>query len=259
MSAWRDHRDEGVARPEPPGADEPAFYAAVGDHQGDRYRRNAFARHTGDEVDALHAWLRLAPDHLVLDVGCADGRHLRSLAERGVRGLGVDVSTRLVAAARRSAAADGVVDRVAFVRGDARRLPVRDAGVNAAICVMQGGLGTHPDIDRDVVAGLARAVRPGGRLALTFFHALFAARNLAPGDALDPVRLVHHQVSEVRGPGGRDRFDLWSSAYTAREAAGLVSRAGLEVEHLAGCEPGRYDAAVVRLDDPELLLVCRRP
>ncbi len=48
MSAWRDHRDEGVARPEPPGADEPAFYAAIGDHQGDRYRRNAFARHTDD-------------------------------------------------------------------------------------------------------------------------------------------------------------------------------------------------------------------
>jgi poly(A) polymerase len=41
------------------------------------------------------------------------------------------------------------------------------------------------------------------------------------GDAFDPVHLVHHQVSEVRGPDhARRRFDLWTASYTVRDAVG---------------------------------------
>jgi hypothetical protein len=114
-----------------------------------------------------------------------------------------------------------------------------------------------------VVAGLAAAVRPGGVVALTCFHALFAARHLAPGDAFDPVALVHHQVAEVRGPDHtRRRFELWTAAYTAREAARLASDAGLEVVSVRGVEPGAYgrrSEGEVALDDPELLVIARRP
>jgi SAM-dependent methyltransferase len=264
-ASWRDHADRPVDVPRVPGPHEAAFYVAIGDFQGADYRRNAFAAGTAEEVAALVGLTGLGEGDAVLDVGCGDGRHLRALAPRGIRGTGVDVSPGLVEAGRSAAAADGV--EVELLVGDARRLGEvlggRVGTYDVAWSLCQGALGTSPEADPGVVAGIARAVRPGGMVALTFFHALFAARHLAPGDALDTVHLTHHQVSEVRGPDHRRRaFDLWTAAYTVREAARLAADAGLEVVSVRGAEPGAYGRRAegeVGVDDPELLLLARRP
>lgn len=267
MTTWRDHRDEPVEVAEPPAADEPAFYEPIGAFQGGMYRRNAFAAHTAAEVEALVARTGLRPGDRVVDVGCGDARHLRALAPRGISGVGVDVSEALVEAARAAVADERAgwpagVD-VEVVVGDARRrldvatVPRGTADVAWTLC--QGAFGTHPDTDRDVLAGVVGCVRPGGMVVVTAFHALFAVRHLVPGDAFDPTRLLHHQVSEVRGADdARAHFDLWSAAYTVRDLVALAEGLGLDVVEVAGAEPGRYDATGVALDDPELLLVGRR-
>lgn len=265
---WRDHRDHPVEVPEPPGPEDEAFYVPIGQFQGELYRRNAFAVHTRAEVDALVTRTGLEPGQTVVDVGCGDGRHLRELASRGVSGVGVDVSPALVDAARTAARSERegwpAGTDLGFVTADARRLaevdavPRRTADVAWTLC--QGAFGTHPATDPDVLAGVASCVRPGGLVVATAFHALFAVRHMVDGDAFDPRRLVHHQVSEVRGPDDtRARFDLWTAAYTARELAGLVARAGLDLVAIAGAEPGRYESDEVRLDDPELMVVARVP
>lgn len=263
-SSWRDHDDRPVEVPDPPGPDEPAFYRPIGDFQGAEYRRNAFAAGTAEEAAQLRELTGIGAGTRVLDVGCGDARHLRALAADGVAGTGVDVSPGLVAAGRAAAAQAGV--EVELLVGDARDLGEvlgpRTGGFEVVWSLCQGALGTSAQADPQVVAGLARAVAPGGLVVLTFFHALFAARHLAPGDALDPVHLHHHQVSEVRGPDhARRRFDLWTAAYTVREAGRVVQDAGLEVCSIRGVEPGAYGrraAGEVGLDDPELLVVARR-
>jgi SAM-dependent methyltransferase len=264
-ASWRSHDDRPVQVPDVPGGDAEAFYVPIGDFQGADYRRNAFAVGTAEEAVALTRILRLGAGTRVLDVGCGDARHLRTLAaDPGTDGVGIDVSPGLVDAARSAARAEGVgVDvRVGDARTLARDLGGEVGSFDVAWSLCQGGLGTSPATDPDVLAGLAAAVRPGGLVAFTLFHALFAARHLAPDDAFDPVHLVHHQVSEVHGPDhARRRFDLWTASYTVRDAVRLCLDADLEVVGIRGVEPGGYGRRAdgeVGLDDPELLVVARR-
>ena len=116
--------------------------------------------------------------------------------------------------------------------------------MDVAWTLCQGAFGTSPATDRDVLRGLAAAVRPGGVVVLTAFHALFAARHLVEGDAYDVVHGVHHQRTEVRGPDhARRDFDLWTDRlHGGRGRAAAARAAGSRVEEVVGCEPGRYDA-----------------
>ena len=291
--SWRDADDRPTVAPPVPGPDAAPFYLPIGEFQGADYRRNAFTAGTDEEVSALEelavlsaarvagpasgrgdevprrpASVRddgLAPGAAVVDVGCGDARHLRALLARrpALAGVGVDVSPGLIAAGRQAAAPRSRLD---LLVGDARNLSEvlgdRMGTFEVAWSLCQGALGTSPITDPVVLRGMAAAVRPGGVVIVTLFHALFAARHLAPGDAFDTVGLVHYQRAEVRGPDhARRPFDLWTASYTVREAVRLVEEAGLEVASIRGVEPGRYGrraAGEVGLDDPELLLVAHR-
>lgn len=265
--SWRDHRDRAVDAPQVPGSGDPAFYVPIGDLQAGDYRRNAFAKGTDEELAALGRILRGTIDvragTRVLDVGCGDARHLRALAADGVLGTGLDVSPGLIGAARDAASQAGI--EIDLIVGDARELsgvlgPLMGTfDVVWSLC--QGALGTSPTTDPLVVRGMADALRPGGVVVVTLFHALFAARHLAPGDAFDPIHLVHHQRTEVRGPDhARETFDLWTASYTVRDAVRLFEEVDLEVVSVRGVEPGAYGRRAdgeVALDDPELLVVAR--
>ncbi len=265
--SWRDHLDQPVEVPAVPGPQAPAFYVPIGELQGAEYRRNAFAAGTTEELAALREIIAIGPGTRVLDVGCGDARHLRALVaeQPGVHAVGIDVSDALVAAGRQAAATSNV--EVELHTGDARSLTAVLGDLAGTFDVVwslcQGALGTSPLTDPDVVAGMAAAARPGGTVVMTFFHALFAARHVAPGDAFDTLDLVHHQLAEVRGPDhAREEFDLWTASYTAREAAALAEAAGLVVSTVRGVEPGAYGRrrdGEVALDDPEVLVVAQRP
>jgi SAM-dependent methyltransferase len=250
-SRWSGPDGEPVDAPEPP--PEGSFYGPIGDWQAGDYERNAFTRGTAQEVEFLHTALRLRPGAVVIDVGCATGRHARALSRRGARVVGIDISAGLL----RAAAAQHPGP---WVQADARRLPARTAAADAVMSVCQGGFGITPGGDEQVLAEMARVLRPGGRLVLTAFSLAFAARWLVAGDAFDVERGLLHSAADVRGPGGASRrFDLWTQCYGAGHLRLLAEDAGLVVEGVFGVEPGAYGRRPPTLRDPELLLLAHRP
>ena len=229
------------------------WFEAMAEHLGPAYLRYSFTKGTEQEVAFLVEALELAPGMTVLDVGCGPGRHAHAMARRGVKVHGVDIAARFVELAQADAP-----DGATFQRLDARALPW-EGEFDAAISLCQGAFGLDAAGDAEVLAGMARALRPGGRLAVSAFSAYFQLRWLEESDTFDADAGVNHERAVLRDPDGVDAtFDLWTSCFTPRELRLLAERAGLVVRALHSVTPGGYGAAPPSLDQPELLLIADR-
>jgi SAM-dependent methyltransferase len=240
------------------------WFEPVAEHLGSAYLRYSFTKGTTNEVDFLVGALGLTPGDRVLDVGCGPGRHALALAAQGIEVLGVDISQRFVDLG------NGAVDAgtpARFERMDARALPF-DAEFDAAISLCQGAFGlsggggadTAVDPDGAVLDGMARALRPGGRLGVSAFSAYFQLHYLEDTDSFDADAGVNHERTTVRDEAGAEiDVDLWTTCFTPRELRLLAARAGLVVDHIYAVTPGAYAPAPPSIETPELLLVAHRP
>lgn len=238
------------------------WFEDVADHLGGAYLRYSFTKGTVQEIDFLVASLPLSPGMRVLDVGCGPGRHSHELARRGITAHGLDISQTFIDLATTNAPAGAT-----FERRDARTVLTADgfdASFDAVICLCQGafGLMTANGDDDVVLAGMARALKPGGVLALSAFSGYFAVKYFdGTGEAtFDPDTGVNHEHTEVRNTGGEPRtVDLWTGCYTPRELRLMCRAAGLEVLAIHSVEPGAYAASRPTVETPEFLVIARRP
>jgi SAM-dependent methyltransferase len=236
------------------------WFEPVAEHLGAAYLRYSFTKGTAQEVAFLVDALALEPGMRVLDVGCGPGRHAHALADRGLEVVGVDISQRFI-----DLATAGAPPGATFRRADARALDF-DSEFDAAISLCQGafgltgGPGEPLDGDGAVLAGMARALRPGGRLAVSAFSAYFQVHYLEERDAFDAEAGVNHERTEIRDEAGETaEVDLWTTCFTPRELRLLAAASGLQVEHIWSVTPGAYARDAPTIERPELLLVANRP
>ena len=228
------------------------WFEAIAEHAGAAYLRYSFTKGTVQEVDFLVDVLGLEPGMRVLDVGCGPGRHTNELARRGIDALGVDISERFVEVARSQGAGR-------FERMDARSLPF-DGEFDAVLSLCQGGFGLlNGTEDVEALRGMARALKPGARLACSAFSAYFQVRYLEDS-TFDADRGVNHERTTVKDEAGTDAdFDLWTTCFTPRELRLLARSVGLEPAHVWSVGPGDYARRPPSIDSYEFLLVAEKP
>jgi cyclopropane fatty-acyl-phospholipid synthase-like methyltransferase len=230
------------------------WFEDLADHLGAAYDRYAHTKGTVQEVDHVAAHLGLEPGSRVLDVGCGTGRHARELARRGMTVHGIDISHRFV-----DLASDGAPEGATFERLDARAMTFDDE-FDAVVCLCQGAFGmmTSDGDDDLVVAGMARALRDGGRVALSAFNAYFAVRYHEEA-SFDAATGVSHERTDIRSESGEvATVDLWTGCYTPRELRLLLRAHELRVDSLSSVEPGAYVVAPATVESPEFLVLATR-
>jgi SAM-dependent methyltransferase len=155
--------------------------------------------------------LQPRPGERVLDVGCGAGTAelILTLLQSGEGGgpthfVGIDIVPERLRDARRAAREHGVASELAAA--DATHLPFADASFDAAfaVAVLQ-----HVERPERALAGLARVMRPGGRLV-----------------SVEPDNAARYWFSEPAE--GREAFDLATRFFSALdEAAGEASEPSL--------------------------------
>lgn len=240
------------------------WFLELAEHMGAAYERYSFTKGTDQEVGALIKMLAISPGQRVLDVGCGTGRHSRALAAAGFEVVGVDISPRFV-----SLASEQAGPNEQYLLGDARAL-VFDAEFDAVISLCQGAFGltggpgaedTLPlrELDEAILEGIATALKPGGRAAVSAFSAYFQLRYGGASDAFDARLGVHHEHTEVRDDAGiAVPAELWTTCFTPRELRLMARAVGLRPLEVHGVTPGGYGPFPPGADEPEFLLVAER-
>lgn len=229
------------------------WFEPLAEHMGEAYLRYSFTKGTENEVAFIVEQLGLVAGQRVLDVGCGPGRHAHALARRGLQVVGVDIAQRFVDLANEHAPPGAT-----FVRGDARALTFADE-FDAVISLCQGGFGLVGDDDGAVLAGIARALKPGGRVAFSAFSAYFLVQHLEGTDTFDAARGVNTEITEVRDSAGKPlEAQLHTSVFTPRELRLMCADAGLVAEHIWSVTPGGYAANAPDIEHPEWLVIATK-
>jgi SAM-dependent methyltransferase len=193
----------------------------VGFHRGlaARFWRAAGATMTDQDMRLLGALLELPQGASVLDVPCGDGRLTVRLAAAGYTAIGVDLAAEEVERARQ--AAEHAAAPARFLVGDLRALP--DVGLVDAVVSWGNSFGylVPADTARSL-AGMHRALRPGGRLVL---ESVTVAESLLVGGIKPHSEQEFGGVRVTRENRYVPAESRLETEYVFQDADGLVERA----------------------------------
>ena len=105
------------------------------DAHAPHYMKNGFTKNTIAEIDFIIDILNLSNGSTILDVGCGTGRHAIELAKRGYKVTGVDISSGMLAEAKKAAFNADV--NVEWIQSDAVKFN-SNKSFDAVICLCEG-------------------------------------------------------------------------------------------------------------------------
>jgi len=238
-----------------------SFFDAHAPH----YMNNGFTKNTSSEVDFVIEELKLSEGSHILDIGCGTGRHSIELAKRGYKVTGVDLSSGMLAEARKAAAEANV--EVDWVHCDAvKYTPTKT--FDAVICLCEGAFGLvgrdEDPIEHDsaILKNISDALRPKGRFILTTLNAYSKIRMLTQEDVesgrFNPVTMVEQYVDEWDLPGGKLHVEVKERRYLPFELKEMFAQVGLKVYNIWGGTAGNWKRQSIGLDEIEVMVVAAK-
>jgi SAM-dependent methyltransferase len=203
------------------------------------------AEQTLREVDFIEQSLELQGGAKVLDVGCGYGRHAIELVHRGWNVTGLDLSLPLLIRAADEAQRRSL--SVEFVHADMREMAFEKT-FDGAYCMLTSFGYFDEESNLRVADGIARALKPGGRLLLDVVNRDYVIADLPSRIwwegkgcvVLEEVDFNFHtsrivtQRSIVFEDGRQIQQEISIRAYSLHELGRLLRRAGFRVIDISG-------------------------
>jgi 2-polyprenyl-3-methyl-5-hydroxy-6-metoxy-1,4-benzoquinol methylase len=174
------------------------------------------------------------------DIGCGSGALMLDLLKLGHHVTGLDISEKMVQAARQAADTQFPGQSVCVV-GDVEDLPFENGSFDCVTCV--GVLSHQPDPGR-MVAELSRIVRDDGCVIVTVVNLVRLQHVLDPHTLVTVgSRLIHGLLRSGRGkrPGIRQEVrggSFMLRRYHYRELEGIFDGSGLAIRTILPCTFG---------------------
>ncbi len=259
-------------RPSPTAWYEKAFEAAYLHLYA--HRNESDARRATDFI-ALRVGLDSSTS--LLDLCCGPGRHLKFLAQKAGRAVGLDLSAQLLARAAETlkpapeASVGQNGNRSSLLRGDMRILPLADASFDLVVNLFTSfGYFDSDEENAGVIGEISRVLRPGGHFVIDHINRtrLIATldpeseRELEDGSRVRETRRfdvstsrVHKHVHWQGSAGAARQWDESVRVYAADEMADMLSGVGLRP---CGGPFGDFDATPREADSPRMIFIARK-
>jgi SAM-dependent methyltransferase len=194
------------------------------------------------EVEMMVKWLELNPQDLILDLCCGMGRHSISLARRGYKVVGLDLSKTLLSHAVEES--QGLP--IPFIHGDMRNLPFVDGTFDAVLNMFTSFGYFEKDEDNfKVLREIGRVLKPRGRYVIDFLNRDAVEAGLVPlsereeGEAyIREERKIEgdfvRKLILVRDRKGERQYEERVKMYTAERMAEMLKEAGLVIDQVYG-------------------------
>jgi ubiquinone/menaquinone biosynthesis C-methylase UbiE len=235
------------------------------DGHAPEYMKNEFTKNTLAEVDFIIEELSLAKGCLILDIGCGTGRHAVELARRGYRITGVDISSGMLAEAKKAAERAGV--QVEWIQADAARFELNKT-FDAALCLCEGAFGLLGSDDDPLEHELAvlrnvnRALKPGAKAIFTVVNGLALARKYKQHDVengrFDPTTMTEIYSVDYATKSGKKSVLVRERGFVPTELVMMFHQTGFEVKNIWGGTAGNWGRRKVDLDEIEIMIVAQK-
>ncbi|WP_437716865.1 GNAT family N-acetyltransferase [Sorangium sp. So ce448] len=170
-------------------------------------------RATREVVELLERWGAIGEDRAILQIGCGIGRFEAALAPRVREAWGLDVSPRMIEAARRRCAGRSNVVLAVSSGVDLGDAPSARFDLVYAVDSFPYVVAAGAEVVDRLVAEARRALRPGGELVVLGY----SYRGDPARDAADVARLAARHGFDILASGER-AFSLWDArAYRLRK------------------------------------------
>lgn len=235
------------------------------DGHAPEYMDNVFTKNTPAEVDFIIQELGLSKGNTILDMGCGTGRHSIELARRGYRMTGVDISSGMLAEAKKAADRAGV--KVEWIHSDATEFKSQKK-FDAALCLCEGAfglLGADDDPlehELSILRSINQALKPEAKVIFTVINGLASARKYSQQDVekgkFDPTAMTGTYLMELETPEGKREIMVRERGFVPTELVLLFHQTGFEVDNIWGGTAGNWGRRTVDLDEIEIMIIARK-
>jgi 2-polyprenyl-3-methyl-5-hydroxy-6-metoxy-1,4-benzoquinol methylase len=246
------------------------WYVELFRNYADRYENEPYTKGTKGEVDFIEKEIKYNKKTRILDLGCGTGRHSIELAKRGYKVAGVDLSSAMLARARKNAASAGV--KIDFIRADARYFRPKN-GYDLVIMVCGGAfpLMETDDMNYMILRNAARLLKKGGKFIFTTLNGLFPLVHSVKkfvnagatkgesthGGTFDLMTFRYRSVLKTMDDNGRKMSLRYNERYyVPSEIVWLLKSLGFKKIDIFGCKLGKWSRKdKLSVDNFEMLVV----